>query len=219
MKIFLSVLTAVVLVWLLIARPDRLAEEDKIRRQLAFEGDSRSQTLTLEMEKYRLASVLLARSAIIVSILNRRDGSSQLLDRVGYLQALSGVESLALLRRDESTSSPPLTAPASLIDNGQWQTGIRMAFQGSLGRAFYNDPGGRPHYLIFTPIFSARGQPPAILIVTIDMGLIRDGWEGSAHRVELRSLNDLLMFDNSIEASQRSITIERSHKQLNAGCA
>jgi len=68
LKIFLSIIVAVSLVWLLIARPDRSAVEEKVRRQLAFEADSRSQALTLEMDKYRLASVLLARSAIVESV-------------------------------------------------------------------------------------------------------------------------------------------------------
>lgn len=216
MKIFLSIIVAVSLVWLLIARPDRSAVEEKVRRQLAFEADSRSQALTLEMDKYRLASVLLARSAIVESVLNSHDSSGKSQDRIGYLQALSGVESLALLRRGEVNSEPPLEPPQSLLDSGAWRKGIRMAFQGSLGRAIYVDAAQRPHYLFFTPIFTDNGRPNTILIVTIDMGLIRDTWEGSAHRLALWSTDGQLIFDNSVETPPHSITIERPHNQLNA---
>jgi len=216
MKVLLCIIVAVMLVWVLFTRPDRDAEEDKIRRQLAFEADSRSQALTLEMEKYRLASVLLARSAIIQTVLSTSQRNTQILDRVGYLQALSGVESLALLRRGEKTSSPDVPIPHILLTNGKWQSGIESAFQGSLGRAFYNDANDRPHYLFFTPIFSSAGQPQAILIVTIDLGLLRDSWEGSAHRVAMWSNDNQLLFDNNIEISKNSITIKRAHNQLDA---
>jgi C4-dicarboxylate-specific signal transduction histidine kinase len=216
MKILLSIIVALALVWLLIARPDRSAEQEKIRRQLAFEADSRSQALTLEMEKYRLASVLLTRSAIIESVLNSPGDNRKTLDRLGYLQALSGVKSLVLLRRGETDSEPPLQPPQPLLDNGAWFNGIRTAFQGSLGRAIYVDSIERPHYLFFTPIFTNQGQPEAILIATIDMGLIRDTWEGSAHRVALWHADDQLVFDNNIETPRRSITVERAHRQLDA---
>ncbi len=215
MKRILILVVALSLVWLLVAWPDRIAEQEKIRQQLAFEADSRSQALTLEMEKYRLASVLLARSAIIESGLNSPDQSSRKIrERVGYLQALSGVESLVLLRRGEPYSNQEREIPQSLIANGMWQSGVQTAFQGSLGRAIYNDQRQRPHYLFFTPVFNVGEQPSAILIVTIDMGLIRDGWEGSAHRLSLLSTDNELIFDNNIGSPKRSITVERPHLQL-----
>ncbi len=221
MKLLLSSVVVLALVWLFLIRPDQIAETEKVRQQLAFEADSLSQALKLEMEKYRLASVLLTQTANINAALTsnatRGEDSAQVLDRISYLQALSGVNALAILRRGESVSLPALALPPALLQSGHWQNGVQRAFHGSLGRAYFSDPEGRPHYLFFTPVFSeGGGAPQAILIALIDLGPIRDRWESSAHRVALWSDDGELLFDNRITAPGNPISIAREHRQLDA---
>ncbi len=221
MKWLVSSITVLGLVWLLLTRPDHIAEEDKVRQQLAFEADSLSQALKLEMEKYRLASVLLTQSSHFDAALSdsagRLENSAQVLDRIGYLQALSGVASLAILRRNDSLSIPALTLPRKLPQSKQWRNATQRAFNGSLGRAFFNDDDNRPHYVFFTPVFGDHaGAPPAILIALIDLGPVRDRWESSAHRVELRDNSGDVMFENRLNAPADAISITRELRQLDA---
>ena len=215
LKIFFVALIALGLVWLLVGRPDRAAELNTLKQQLAAEADLRSQALTFAMSKYRQASVLLARTDIVASIMNGNADESSL-DRLFYLQALSGVTATHVLRKKSAQGTPPFTAPAGVITGDRWRAGVAMAFQGSLGRTFYTDTNGRPIYVFFTPIPGQSSRTEAILIVRIDLGLIRDSWQVSGNHIALQSVDNETWFDNGISQPRNAVTINRTHTPMGA---
>jgi C4-dicarboxylate-specific signal transduction histidine kinase len=214
-KILLVAVIAVALVWLLVGRPDRAAELQTLKRQLAAEADLRSQALTFAMSKYRQATVLLARTDIVAAIKNGSADQNSL-DRLFYLQALSGVTATHVLLKGQQQAVPVLNAPTQVQQSKHWRDGVALAFQGSLGRAFYNDSNGRPNYVFFTPIPSDSPQTQAILIVSIDLGLIRDSWQVSGNHIALHSTDNEIWFDNDISAPNNAVTISRPHNPMGA---
>ncbi len=214
MKLLILFPLSLLLVWLLIAKPDLDDEYAKTRQLLSAEASLRSLALTNAMEKHRLASVLLARSTIIETIIQIEEPDEQILDRIRYLQALAGVRSVSVLKRDNNIGFPTFDPPASLIDSGVWQRAVATAFQGSLGRAFYLDNDNTPVYVFFSPHFEPGGSPNAVVITTFDLGLIADSWQVSGNRVALWSNQGDLMLDNSVATSNNPITVERFDNQI-----
>ena len=214
-KIFAVALIALLIVWLLVGRPDRAAELNTLKQQLAAEADLRIQALSFAMSKYRQASVLLARTDIVASIM---EGSTEQrnLDRLFYLQSLAGVTATHVLSDDYPRGIPEFSVPQGDTAKKMWSNGVAMAFQGSLGRAFYTNNNGRPIYVFFTPIPGKRNHTDTILIVKIDLGLIRDSWQVSGNHIALHSINNDFWFDNDIPVPGRAITIHRTHAPMGA---
>jgi len=216
MKRLLLLILGLLAVWVLVAQPDLEAEYAYKREQLESEALLRSQSLTSAMEKHRLASVLVARSGIVEKILQEPPPSSETTDRIGYLQALAGVESVSVMRRGDLAAFPAFAPPPELVSTGEWDRAVNMAFQGSLGRAFYINQFERPFYVFFAPYFFGGGPASAVVIVTIDLGLIRDGWDISANSVSLWSEDNQQMIANTVDVPENAINVERKHNQLNA---
>ncbi len=205
------------LVWVLIAAPDRRAETANIQQALSAEVNLRSQALTSAMEKYRMVAVLLARSKVISDILDSDSPSTELVDRVGFMQAMSGVASISVLRRGDQQWYPKITAPSQLIESDQWRVGLRAAYQGTLGRAFYINDSGRPMYVFFAPHFAQeQPSPTAVVQVAIDLGRVRDSWDVSGNQVALWSSSNSLMMSNNVDRANKALSAERVHTQLGA---
>ncbi|MEM7256658.1 MAG: ATP-binding protein, partial [Pseudomonadota bacterium] len=216
LKILLVIVATILLVWLLVARPDRAAELARLKQQLAAEADLRSQALEFAMAKYRQAAVLLARTDIIHSIADGDTGQNNL-DRLFYLQALSGITSAHLLTDQNASAIPETQMPLTAVESNRWRRGTAMAFQGSLGRSFYRDAQQRPVYVFFTPVLDDTAEVKAILIAKIDLGLIRDSWQVSGNHIALHDASTgALWFDNEIPAPRSAVTIERPRTPMGA---
>ncbi|MEE9333820.1 MAG: ATP-binding protein [Granulosicoccaceae bacterium] len=205
------------LVWVLIAAPDRQAEVLDIRQQLSSEVDLRSQSLTNAMEKYRMAAVLLSRSSIISKLFDSDDPSSELIEKVGFVQSIAGVSTLALQRRGESRWYPDISSVLPLAKTDQWRQAVQSAYHGTLGRAFYVNDAGRPIYVFLTPHYLQEHAPPAaVVLVAVDLGLVRDSWDVSRNGVSIWSLSDELMMANNVGRADKTVSVERLHGQLGA---
>lgn len=217
MKKFAFLALCLLLVWFAFTRPDLVEEYNKTRRQLSAEATLRSQALTSAMEKYRLAAVLVVRSAIAQNII-RDDGYDRelLKDRIGFLQSLAGVDSVSVIRRDTGLRFPEFDVAPELVKSGQWRRALTHAFQGSLGRAFYNHADNTPYYIFIAPYFETGQAPKAAIVVSINLSLLRDSWDVSGNRIELVDKQGQLMFANNVAAAKRAIVVERAQNQLNA---
>ncbi len=198
---------ALLLVWLFIARPDRAAEIASIQSRLAAEADLRSQSLEFVSDHYRQTAVLLTRTSTVRAILEG-SASPDDIDQLFSLQAQSGVEAVHIWRRGETRGIPDLTGAARLATNRRWQQGMALAFQGSLGRAFHLSDTG-PGYYFFAPLFTGQYPVPAILIVKVNLGLLRDSWQVSANNISLVSASGEFWFDNAVAIDSDSISAER----------
>ncbi len=217
LKLLAVIITILTFVWLLIGKPDRSAEQLTLKQEVAAEADLRSQALTFAMDKYRQATVLLARTDIVASIVENNSGEYKgNLDRLFYLQALSGVSSMHVLKKDSAISIPEVTIPANVSGSESWRSGIDRAFRGSLGRTFYNNANARPIYVFFAPVPSRNNQVNAILIVKIDLGLVRDSWQVSPNHISIHGDNGDLWFDNGLPIPTRAISIDRTHAPMTA---
>lgn len=216
MKAAIFFVLIIPMVWLLLAKPDRDAEKQAIAQQLSFEADLRSQALSDVLEKYRLASVLLVRTGIVEQILSSEEPGVEIADRIGYLQALSGVQSFMVVRRGTGVRYPDHPVPEALLQDGSWQRAIAQAFHGNLGRGFYTSESNRPVYVFFVPFVKAGEPPPAVIVVSIDLGSLRDIWQVSKNRVELLSNTNRLMISNNVIVPHNAIEVAREHNRLGA---
>jgi len=216
-KIIAFLVLCLSLVWFAFTRPDLDEEYNKTRRQLSAEATLRSQALTSAMEKYRLAAVLLVRSSIAQNII-RDDGYDRelLKDRIGFLQSLAGVDSVSVIHRDTGVRFPEFDVAPELVSTGQWRRALTHAFQGSLGRAFYNNAENTPYYIFIAPYFETGQAPKAAIVVAINLSLLRDSWDVSGNRIELVDKQGQLMFANNVAAVKGAIVVERPQNQLNA---
>ncbi len=214
-KLFIVVLVPLITVWLLVGKPDRTAELNSLKQILESEADLRSQALSFAMSKYRQASVLLARTDIVASIVDG-EVNQQNLDRLFYLQALSGISSAHVMIKGQEEGFPAFTMPANPDFRDDWETGVTMAFHGSLGRMFYIDNNDRPVYVFYTLIPHDNDDVTAILIVQIDLGLIRDSWQVSGNYISLHSTSGDFWFDNGGSAPSKAVSISKEHASMDA---
>jgi len=215
LKFLLVALLTLIVVWLLVGKPDRQAELNTLRQELAAEADLRSQALSFAMENYLQATVLLARTDIVTTIVNSAI-DEDILDRLFYLQAISAVSSVHVLRKHSEELIPEFKTPDSDPGSSAWSNGIALAFQGSLGRAFYINDDARPIYSYFTPIPSSTSEVEAILIVQIDLGNIKDSWKLSRSHISLQGINGTTWFDNDLVLPEQSVSIQRPNTVLGA---
>lgn len=216
MKAAVLFVLAIILVWFLLAKPDRDAEIQAITQQLSFEADLRSQALADVLEKYRLASVLLVRTGIVEKTLDSEQPGSEVVDRLGYLQALSGVQSIMVVQRGTNKRYPEHPVPERMLRDGTWQAAISQAFHGNLGRGFYTSEFNRPIYVFFVPYFKEGELPAAVIVVSVDLGSLRDIWQVSKNKVELVSNENSLMISNNVVVPANPVQVAREHARLGA---
>ena len=215
---------AAVTIWFTLTKPDREAALNSLDTQLHNEATLRDQSLTSTLEKFQVATILLARSNEISNLvfdaeenaMKRSEATTtselatlvtqarayaatadETKDKLQLLEAMTGLRNIRVIRRgDLVTTYPPSKTPPSLIANGKWRAARDAAFHGSLGRAHLLDEEGNPFYFFFAPIFR-DGTIPGVVVSEAPLSAEQASWGNTDVIVEVNDAQGQMFMSNT----------------------
>jgi C4-dicarboxylate-specific signal transduction histidine kinase len=192
--------------------------------QLQNEAQLRDQSLTSTLEKFQVATILLARSTEISNLIfdpeenamKRAEAATtgelamlvaqarafsatteETRDKLQLLEAMTGLRNIRVIRKgDLVTTYPPSKTPPALIANGKWRAARDAAFHGSLGRAHLLDEDGNPFYFFFAPIFR-NGSIPGVVVSEAPLSAEQSSWSSADVIVEVNDAEGRMFMSNS----------------------
>ena len=218
------VAVAVMAIWFTLTKPDREANVANLDNQLQNEAQLRDQSLTSTLEKFQIATILLARSNEVSNLVFDSERNSELrasatttselaalvtqartysatsgetYDNLQLLEAMTGLRNIRVIRKGNLvTTHPPSKTPPSLIANGKWRKARDAAFNGSLGRAHLVDEDGNPFYFFFAPIFR-DGKIPGVVVSEAPLAEEKASWGSTDLVVEVNDAEGRMFMANS----------------------